>query len=130
MLIMIDMTKATAHFLVGGAIAFNQHLKIGDLKIGAEYIMTHNKNFDANEETNNQTPSAENIQDQADLTANEPQRQILKIMLVGSREVVRSAIMHFHLTRQADVGDWSRLEPNPNNPEEMISILIRKITVE
>ena len=93
-------------------------------------IMAHNKDFDANKENNNQPQSAENIEEQTDLIGNEPQRQTLKIMLIGSREVVRSAIMHFHLTGQADVGDWSRLEPNPSNPEEMMSILVRRITVQ
>ena len=92
--------------------------------------MTHEKDFGANEETNNQTPLSENIKEQADLAANQPQRQQLKIMLIGSREAVKSAIMHFHLTGQAEIGNWSPLEPNPSNPEEMVSILIRHIKVQ
>ena len=92
--------------------------------------MPHKKDFDSNEERINQTPLNEKTEKPADLSANEPQRKELKVMLIGSREVVRSAIYHLHVTRQAEVGDWSRLEPNPNNPEEMVSILIRKITVQ
>ena len=92
--------------------------------------MTHKKDFGANEENNNQTPLEENIQKQADLTANEPQNQQLKIMLVGSPEVVKSAIHHFYLIGEAEVNDWSRFQKSPSNPEEVMSILFRKITVQ
>ena len=92
--------------------------------------MAHQKEFDTNRETNNQALLAENIKEQADLAANEPKRQKLKLMLIGSREAVKSGIYHFHLTGQSEISDWSPLEPNPNNREEMMSILIRHITVQ
>ena len=92
--------------------------------------MTYNKGFGANEETTNQTSLAQSIQEQTDLIANEPQRQDLKLMLVGSPEAVRSGIHYFHVTGHAETGEWSPLQHCPNNQEEMMSILIRKITVQ
>ena len=112
--------------------------------------MTQNKFSGANEETTNgkranQTPLAANIQEQANVTGNElteseptgneptgnePKRQQLKQLLVGSPEAVKSAIYHFQLTGQAQIGEWSPLVPNPDNPEEVISILVRHITVQ
>ena len=92
--------------------------------------MTYENDFDANGETINQKPLAENIQEQADLSTNEPKRQKLKLMLIGSPEAVESAIYHFHLTGHAEIGEWSPLQECPNNPEEKMSILVRYITVE
>ena len=92
--------------------------------------MTYNKDFGANEENNNQTPLEENTKEQSDLIANEPQRQDLKLALFGSPEAVRSGIHYFHVKGHAEAGEWSPLQPCANNPEEMMSILIRKITVQ
>ena len=92
--------------------------------------MAQKKDFRSNEENNNQTPLAENIQEQTDLIGNEPQRQQLKHLLIGSREAVNSTIRHYLLTGQAQVGDWSPLQPCPHSPGEMMSILIRHITVQ
>ena len=96
--------------------------------------MTYEKDFGTNEENNNQpqqSQQSENIPEQTDLSANEePQRYMLKVMLVGSPKAIRSAIHYSHSTRQAEVGDWSPLQPCPNSPGEMMSMLIRKITVE
>ena len=92
--------------------------------------MTHKKDFAANEEDNNQTPLEDDNQEQAELSTNEPQRQQLKIMLVGSPEVVRSAIHYFYLKDEAEVADWSPFQKSPSNPEEVISILYRKMTVQ
>ena len=93
--------------------------------------MTQRKDFDTNEERINQPASLEeNIQEQTNLITNEPQRQKFKVMLFGSPEVINSAIHYFHLIRYAEVGDWSPLEPNPSNPEEMMSILVRYIMVQ
>ena len=93
-------------------------------------IMPHKKDFSPNEENNNQAPLPENIQEQSDLTTNEPQRQKLTLMLLGSREMVKSGIHHFHLTGEADASDWSPIMRCPHNPEEFMSILVRYITVE
>ena len=84
--------------------------------------MTQRKDFDINKQT-----IEKNIQEQTDLVINEAQRQKFKIMLLGSPEVINSAIHYFHLIGYAQVGDWSRLEPNPNNREEKMSILVRYI---
>ena len=92
--------------------------------------MPHKKEFDSNEETIHQTSLAEKIQKQTDLTANEPQRKHLKVMLIGCPELVRSAIHYSHVTGQAEVGDRSPLQPCPHDPEEMMSILVRKVTVK
>ena len=93
-------------------------------------IMPQKNDFGANEEAIYQERLEENISEQADLTANEPQREQLKIMLVGSAKVVTSAIHYFHLEGYAEVGDWSRSIPSPNNPEEIMRILTRKFTVQ
>ena len=83
--------------------------------------MAHNKDFGANEEAINQT--------QSDLVAKEPQRRKLKITLTGSPEVVTSTIHSLHLRGYAPVGDWSTLLPTRENPEEVMSILVRYITI-
>ena len=74
-----------------------------------------------------------NIQEQIDLTANQPanesKRHTLKHILMGSPEAVKSAIYYYELKGQADIAHWSPLQPNPGNPEEVMSILVRKITV-
>ena len=82
--------------------------------------MAHNKDFGANEEATNQT----------DLNAKEPQRQKLKITLTGSPEVVTSTIHSLHLRSYAPVGDWNTLLPTGENPEEVMSILVRYIMVQ
>ena len=93
--------------------------------------MTHKKEFDAIEQAIRQAELEQNISEQDDSTVNEPQRQKLKLVLIGSSEAVRGAIHNFHLTGHAEVGDWSRFLPSPtNNPEEVMSILIRKVTVQ
>ncbi len=68
------------------------------------------------------TPSSNNL-------PNEPQRQRLRNMLIGSREVVNKTIHYLHLIGYAPKGDWSPLQPNPHNSEEVISILVRHIRV-
>ena len=92
--------------------------------------MTQKEEFGANEETINLIELAQSIEKEADLTANEPQRQKLRIVLTGSREVVTSTIHNLQLKKYAQVGDWSPSVPNPSNPLEVISILVRYITVE
>ena len=92
--------------------------------------MTQKRDFDAIEQAIHQLESEKNIPQQTEV-ANEPQRKTIKIVLIGCPEVVNSTIYHFQLTDYAEVGDWSRLLPCPNdNPEEMMRILVRKITVQ
>ena len=92
--------------------------------------MTQNRDFDAIEQAIRQLESEKNILEQTEI-ANEPQRKAIKIVLIGSLEVVNSTIYHFQLIGYAEVGDWSRLLPSPNdNPLEVMRILVRRITVQ
>lgn len=59
----------------------------------------------------------------------EPKRQRLRHLLIGSREVVTKTIHYLHLIGYASEGDWSPLQPNPDNPLEVISVLVRYIVV-
>ena len=92
-------------------------------------MMPHKNNFDRNEEILKQIRLDEKILEQNQLTANEVKRKSLKIMLIGCPEAVMAGIHHFHLTGQAQVGDWCRLQPCPHNPDEMMSISVRRITI-
>ena len=87
--------------------------------------MAYKKEFGANKETINQTLLARNTQEQA----NEPQRQKIKLVLIGSSEVIKTTIHHFLVTGQAEAGDWSRIVPCPSSPGEMMSILVCYITI-
>ena len=92
--------------------------------------MTHKKDFDPNEQIINQTPLIQKVQKQTDLILEEPKRQILKIVLVGSPEVVRSGILHFYVIGEAEVGDWSQVTPHPSNPDEVMTLMSRKIRIQ
>ena len=118
-------------------------------------MMSQKPMFGANEQVIAQAELEKDIQEQADLIApkqnvvfskinaenpntsipssdnspNEPQRQRLRHLLIGSREVVTRTIYYLHLIGYAEVGDWSPLQPNPKNTKEVISILIRYIRV-
>lgn len=92
-------------------------------------MMPHNNNFDRKEEILHQIRLDEQILEQNKLTAEEAKSKSLKIMLIGSREAVMAGIHHFHLTGQAQFGDWCRLQPCPHNPEEMMSIVVRRIWI-
>ena len=100
--------------------------------------MTQKKVSDTNEPTVNQTqlnqtqleqylnlvtPSSENL-------ANQPQREQFTHVLIGSPKVVTSIIHHLHLIGYIEVNDWSRSIPNPNNPEQVIRILVRNMMVQ
>ena len=91
--------------------------------------MTHKTDFGANEQTINQSQLEQNAQKQTDLTLEGTERQLLKIILVGSPEVVRSGILHFYVIGEAEVGDWSQMTPHPSNPDEVMTISSRKIRV-
>ena len=118
---MICIRKAIADFLADDS----DRPTLNHLKKDSTNIMAQKKVFGNNEENNNQSPLEENIQEQTDLTVNKPQRQHIKHLLIGSPEFVRSIIHYFHVKGYADVGDWSPLVPNPSNPEEVMSILVR-----
>lgn len=59
-------------------------------------------------------------------TAQLPNREPLKHLLIGSPKGVRSAIHTLHRLGYAEVGAWSPLMPTAN-PDEVMSILMRYI---
>jgi hypothetical protein len=58
-----------------------------------------------------------------------PEREPLKILVIGSRRGVVGTIRTLHRLRFAEVGEWSPLLPAPN-PGEVMSILTRYILPE
>ena len=126
MVIINDMTKATARFLTEP----ERSPYVDPSHNESDNIMAHKKDFDAIQQAILQIESERNTQEQADLIANEPQRQILKLLLIGSPEVVQSAIHYLQLIGYAEVGEWSRSLTIPDSPEEVMRILLRKIMVQ
>lgn len=55
-----------------------------------------------------------------------PQREPLKILLIGSPKAVTNTIHTLHGLRFAEVGDWSPLLPT-QNAGEVMSILVRRL---
>ena len=84
--------------------------------------MSQKKDFDANEQKIDLTQLS-------DKSGNEPHREEFRHVLIGSPKVVTSIIHSLKVKGYADVGDWSPLVPNPSNPEQVISIFVRKIMV-
>ena len=84
--------------------------------------------FGTNEQTIDPAKLEESVKQEENI--NEVQRQQLKHLLIGSPKVVNSTIHYLQLIGYAQVGDWSPLLPNPSNPDEVISILVRKIKVK
>lgn len=58
-----------------------------------------------------------------------PNRERLKHILIGSPEVVRSAIHNLHIRGYAEVIAWSPLQPT-TNPGEVMSVLLRYVVRE
>ncbi|MEM7580350.1 MAG: hypothetical protein AAF316_10965 [Cyanobacteria bacterium P01_A01_bin.80] len=58
-----------------------------------------------------------------------PEREKIKHTLVGSTKAVMGTIRVLHQLGYAQIGDWSPLLPT-ENPGEVISILIRSISVQ
>jgi len=85
---------------------------------------SRSRNFLA--DTNNQEtaiPSSKPIKSKA----SEPEK--IKHTLIGSSKAVTATIQVLHQLGYANVRDWSPLLPT-SNPEEVMSILIRSITVQ
>jgi hypothetical protein len=59
-------------------------------------------------------------------TINEPvpEREALRVLVIGSRKGVTATIQTLHRLRFAEVREWSPLLPGPN-PGEVMSILTR-----
>ncbi|MEH2072862.1 MAG: hypothetical protein V7K57_00320 [Nostoc sp.] len=55
-----------------------------------------------------------------------PKREPIKHLLIGSSKTVSSTIHYLQVIGYASIGDWSPLLPT-DNPEEVMSILIRQI---
>jgi hypothetical protein len=58
-----------------------------------------------------------------------PEHETIKHTLIGSSRAVMGTIRVLHQLGYAQVGDWSPLLPSPN-PREVMSILVRNITVQ
>ena len=63
-------------------------------------------------------------------SANEVKRQPIRHLLIGSPQLVKSTIHYLHLVNYAEVGDWNRFLASPNNPEEVMSMLVRYLKVQ
>ncbi|MEH2182380.1 hypothetical protein [Nostoc sp.] len=58
-----------------------------------------------------------------------PKRERIKHLLIGSAKAVTSTIHYLQVIGYARAGDWSPLQPT-DNPDEVISILIRQILMQ
>ena len=63
-------------------------------------------------------------------TIKETQREPIKHLLIDSPKSVKGIIHYFYAIVYAEVGDWSPFSPCANNPDEVMSILVRKIKVQ
>lgn len=58
------------------------------------------------------------------IEARSPNREPLRVLVIGSRQGVTTTIQTLHQLRFADVGEWSPLMPTAT-PGEVMSILTR-----
>ncbi|NJP08601.1 MAG: hypothetical protein HC866_03280 [Leptolyngbyaceae cyanobacterium RU_5_1] len=58
-----------------------------------------------------------------------PDRESLRVLIIGSRRGVTGTIQTLHRLRFAEVREWSPLLPGPN-PGEVMSILTRYILAD
>jgi hypothetical protein len=58
-----------------------------------------------------------------------PEPETIKHTLIGSTQAVTATIRLLHQLGYADICDWSPLLPT-NNPGEVMSILVRAITIQ
>lgn len=72
------------------------------------------------------SPDPVTLSSSSDPTEN---RELLRVLLVGSRDVVTTTIDNLYNLGFAEVREWSELLPAPN-PGEVISILSCYIVVE
>ncbi|MDZ8080244.1 MAG: hypothetical protein RMX35_14385 [Nostoc sp. DcaGUA01] len=71
----------------------------------------------------NNTPNSMNN------TPNSMNNRISKHLLIGSPQAVTSTIHYLQVIGYASAGDWSSLQPT-DNPDEVLSILIRQILMQ
>ena len=93
--------------------------------IAPEKDLTHKQiqSFLSLENLNVTTPISTNIPD-------EPHREPLKHLLIGSPKTVTSTIYYLKKLGYADVNDWSPLLPSPTNSGEVMTILVKYIVVQ
>jgi hypothetical protein len=58
-----------------------------------------------------------------------PERETIKHTLIGSTQAVTATIRLLHQLGYADMLDWSPLLPT-NNPGQVMSVLVRAITIQ
>ncbi|MBH8566012.1 hypothetical protein I8748_28270 [Nostoc sp. CENA67] len=83
--------------------------------------MAQEKNF-----SDNQDLDAANLKPSSQKPL--PKREPIKHVLIGSPKAVTSTIHFLQMIGYANVGDWSPLQQT-GNPDEVMSILIRQISV-
>ena len=91
--------------------------------------MTQKRSLSATEKTLNQAQLEKKIQEQAELIEKGIKPEPIEHRLTGSREVVTRTINYLHVIGYAPEAHWSPLQPNPDNPEQVISILVRHLRV-
>ncbi|MGC8712474.1 MAG: hypothetical protein ACP5RH_08790 [Leptodesmis sp.] len=74
-----------------------------------------------------ETPA--DAQADAEIEPPPPDRESLRILVIGSRRGVTGTIQNLHRLRFAEVREWSPLMPAPN-PGEVMSILTRYILAD
>ncbi|MBR8834077.1 MAG: hypothetical protein DSM106950_08560 [Stigonema ocellatum SAG 48.90 = DSM 106950] len=62
-------------------------------------------------------------------TANTPDIESVKVTLTGSPKAITKVIHSLYGLRFSEVNDWSRPQPT-QNPNEAISILIRRVSLD
>lgn len=87
------------------------------------FVKSQTKDFLPSDDNQN-TP----IPDQA--ASEQPLREPIKHLLIGSTKAVTSTQRYLHQLGYAQIGDWSPLLPSPANPKEVMSILSKQIVVQ
>lgn len=75
-----------------------------------------------------QTPETPTVRISRESSAPTPHRETVKILLIGSPRSVTNIIHTLHRLEFAEATAWSPLQPT-SNPGEVVSILIRKLTL-
>ncbi|MFN6515997.1 MAG: hypothetical protein RMY29_016070 [Nostoc sp. CreGUA01] len=87
--------------------------------------MAQEENFVENQEISENNPPVSDGSSQNLL----PKRKRIKHVLIGSPKALTSTIHYLQVIGYASTGDWSPLLPT-ENPDEVMSILIRQILIQ
>ena len=96
-------------------------------------MISQKTDFDSNEQGIDLAQLEEKLnltKPSSEKSANKEKRQPIRHLLIGSPQLVKSTIHYLHLVNYAEVGDWSRFLASPNNPEEVMSMLVRYLKVQ